>query len=75
MFYSVRSEQLLMEEMDYNILFCWFAALNLDDLVWDATVFTKNRNRLREVEYPSNFWREWSSRRGRKAGHRTNTSR
>src|SRR5450755_2442268 len=40
MLYSVRSERLLMEEMDYNILFRWFVGLNLDDPVWDATVFT-----------------------------------
>src|SRR6202142_787418 len=50
MLYSVRSERLLMEEMDYNILFRWFVGLNLDDPVWDATVFTKNRNRLLEAE-------------------------
>src|SRR6202035_4445362 len=37
MLYSVRSERLLMEEMDYNILFRWFVGLNLDDAVWDAT--------------------------------------
>src|ERR1700704_5009505 len=46
MLYSVRSERLLMEEMDYNILFRWFVGLDLDDPVWDATVFTKNRDRL-----------------------------
>jgi transposase len=45
MLYSVRSERLLMEEIDYNILFRWFVGLNLDDPVWDATVFTKNRDR------------------------------
>jgi hypothetical protein len=38
--YSVRSERLLMEEMDYNVLFRWFVGLNLDDPEWDATVFT-----------------------------------
>src|SRR5260370_660622 len=46
MLYSVRSERLLMEEIDYNSLFRWFVGLNLDDAVWDATVFTKNRDRL-----------------------------
>src|SRR6267143_6245736 len=46
MLYSVRSERLLMEEVDYNILFRWFVGLNLDDAVWDATVFSKNRDRL-----------------------------
>ena len=53
--YSVRSERLLMEEMDYNILFRWFVGLNLDDAVWDATVFTKNRDRLLEAEVAKEF--------------------
>ena len=55
MFYSVRSERLLMEEMDYNILFRWFVGLNLDDAVWDATVFTKNRDRLLAAEVAGEF--------------------
>src|SRR5262250_2810321 len=55
MFYSVRSERLLMEEMDYNILFRWFVGLNMDDAVWDATVFTKNRDRLLEAELAKEF--------------------
>jgi transposase len=55
MLYSVRSERLLMEEMDYNILFRWFVGLNLDDPVWDATVFTKNRDRLLEGEVAKEF--------------------
>ena len=55
MLYSVRSERLLMEEMDYNILFRWFVGLNLDDAVWDATVFTKNRDRLLEGEIAKQF--------------------
>ena len=55
MLYSVRSERLLMEEMDYNILFRWFVGLNLDDEVWDATVFTKNRDRLLEAEVAKEF--------------------
>src|SRR5271167_1839571 len=46
MLYSVRSERLLMEEIDYSVLFRWFVGLNLDDAVWDATTFTKNRERL-----------------------------
>jgi transposase len=55
LFYSVRSERQLMEEMDYNILFRWFVGLNLDDEVWDATTFTKNRNRLLEAEVAKEF--------------------
>jgi transposase len=44
--YTVRSERLLMEQLDYNLLFRWFVGLNMDDPVWDVTVFTKNRERL-----------------------------
>ena len=44
--YSVRSERQLMEQLDYNLLFRWFVGLNIDDPVWDVTVFTKNRERL-----------------------------
>jgi transposase len=44
--YTVRSERLLMEQLDYNFLFRWFVGLSLDDPVWDVTVFTKNRDRL-----------------------------
>lgn len=45
MLYSVRSERLLMEEIDYSILFWWFVGLNLDEAVWDATTFTRDRDR------------------------------
>jgi transposase len=48
MLYSIRSERLLMEEIDYSMLIRWFVNMNLDEPVWDATVFTKNRNRLLE---------------------------
>ncbi len=44
--YSVRSERQLMEQLHYNLLFRWFVGLSMDDPVWDATVFTKNRERL-----------------------------
>jgi transposase len=44
--YTVRSERQLMEQLDYNLLFRWFVGLNLDEPVWDATVFSKNRERL-----------------------------
>ena len=55
MLYSIRSERLLMEEMDYNLLFRWFVGLNADDDVWDATVFTKNRDRLLEADVAQEF--------------------
>jgi len=44
--YSVRSERQLIEQLDYNLLFRWFVGLEMDDEVWDVTVFTKNRERL-----------------------------
>ena len=44
--YSVRSERLLMEDLNYNLLFRWFVGLNMDDAVWHPTTFTKNRDRL-----------------------------
>lgn len=46
MLYSIRSERLLVEEINYNLLFRWFIGLSMDDKVWDHSVFTKNRNRL-----------------------------
>jgi transposase len=55
MLYSVRSERLLMEEIDYSILYRWFVGLNLDEKVWDATTFTKNRDRLLEGDVAKQF--------------------
>ncbi len=55
MLYSIRSERLLVEEIDYNILFRWFVGLNLDEEVWDATTFTKNRDRLLEADVAKRF--------------------
>jgi IS5 family transposase len=46
LFYSIRSERLLMEQLDYNILFRWFVGLEMDEPIWAVTVFTKNRDRL-----------------------------
>jgi transposase len=44
--YGIRSERLLMEQLDYNLLFRWFVGLEMDDPVWDASTFSKNRERL-----------------------------
>src|SRR5436309_1611187 len=44
-FYSIRSERLLMEQLEYNLLFRWFVGLEIDDGVWGPTVFSKNRDR------------------------------
>lgn len=54
--YTVRSERLLMEQLDYNFLFRWFVGLSIDDPVWDATVFTKNRERLLAGEVAEGFF-------------------
>jgi transposase len=55
--YTVRSERMLMEQLDYNMLFRWFVGLNLDEAVWDVTVFTKNRDRLVEADVAREFFR------------------
>lgn len=55
MLYSVRSERLLMEEIDYSVLFRWFVGMNLDETVWDVTVFTKNRDRLLDGDVAREF--------------------
>src|SRR5437660_10012533 len=54
--YSVRSERLLMEQLDYNLLFRWFVGLNMDDPIWDVTVFTKNRERLLKGDIAQAFF-------------------
>ena len=54
--YTVRSERLLMEQLQYNLLFRWFVGLNMDEPVWVATVFTKNRDRLLEGEIANLFF-------------------
>lgn len=54
--YSVRSERLLMERLDYDLLFRWFVGLGPDDPVWDVTVFTKNRERLLRGEVAGAFF-------------------
>jgi transposase len=56
MFYSVRSERLLMEQLGYNLLFRWFVGLSMDEEVWDVTVFTKNRERLLGGEIADEFF-------------------
>src|SRR5216683_4817196 len=65
--YTVRSERLLMEQLDYNFLFRWFVGLNIDDPVWDVTVFTKNRERLLVGDVAQGFFNavvEQASTRG-----------
>ena len=54
--YTVRSERLLMEQLEYNLLFRWFVGLNMDDPVWDPTVFSKNRDRLLAADVAALFF-------------------
>jgi transposase len=54
--YTVRSERMLMEQLEYNLLFRWFVGLNMDEAVWVPTVFTKNRDRLLEGEIAEKFF-------------------
>src|SRR3954467_15400643 len=58
MLYSIRSERLLMEEIDYSVLFRWFVGMNMDEEVWDATTFTKNRDRLLNADIAKEFLAE-----------------
>lgn len=58
MLYTIRSERLLVEELDYNILYRWFVGLRLDDPIWDATTFTKNRDRLLDGDVAGAFFAE-----------------
>jgi transposase len=56
MLYSVRSERMLVEQMEYNLLFRWFVGLGMNERVWDATSFTKNRERLLSGEVAQEFF-------------------
>ena len=55
-FYSLRSERLLMEQLDYNLLFRWFVGMEMDERVWDHAVFSKNRERLLNEEIAEAFF-------------------
>ena len=54
--YTIRSERQLMEQIDFNLLFRWFVGLEMDDAVWDATVFCHNRERLLTHEVAEQFF-------------------
>src|SRR5438552_13916342 len=56
--YTVRSERLLMEQLQYKLLFRWFVGLSMDDPVWDVTVFTKNRERLLRGDVAEAFFEQ-----------------
>src|SRR4030088_3009272 len=54
--YTIRSERLLMEEIDYSVLFRWFIGLSMDEPIWSPTTFSKNRDRLVQGDIPSAFF-------------------
>src|SRR5471032_3221528 len=54
--YTIRSERMLMEQLEYNLLFRWFVGLNMDEPVWVPTVFSKNRDRLLEGDIADRFF-------------------
>lgn len=56
-FYSIRSERLLMERLEYDLLFRWFVGIGIDDAAWDHSVFSKNRDRLLEGDIAAKFLR------------------
>lgn len=65
--YSIRSERLLMEQLDYNLLFRWFVGLDVDAPVWDVTVVTKNRDRLLEGAVATAFFEQvWAQARAQR---------
>src|SRR3974390_2881760 len=55
--YTIRSERLLMEQLDYNLLFRWFVGLSMDDKVWNHSVFSKNRERFLRSDLAAAFFR------------------
>src|SRR5690606_22615873 len=57
-FYSIRSERLLCEQLDYNLLFRWFVGLSIDDRVWDHSTFSKNRNRFMQANIAQSFFEQ-----------------
>ena len=56
-FYSVRSERMLIEQLQYNLLFRWFVGMEMDETVWNHAVFSKNRERLLNEEIAEGFFR------------------
>jgi transposase len=64
--YTIRSERQLMEQLDYNLLYRWFVGLNMDDAVWDPTVFTKNRERLLSGEIDRLFFQRVLAQAGQR---------
>ncbi len=64
--YSIRDERMLMEQLDYNMLFRWFVGMSMDDKVWDHSTFAKNRARLIGSEVATEFFRQIRDQAGEK---------
>jgi len=60
--YSIRSERMLVEQLEYNLLFRWFVGLNMDDRMWNPTTFTKNRERLLAGDIATKFFERFVER-------------
>jgi transposase len=60
--YSIRSERQLVEQIEYNLLFRWFAGLGMDDAIWHRALFSKNRDRLLRSALPQQFLSEVTGR-------------
>ena len=74
MLYSIRSERMLMEQMQYNLLHRWFVGMSMNEEVWHRTVFTKNRDRLLEGQIAEEFSAWYCARRAGNDCCRTSTS-
>jgi hypothetical protein len=72
--YTIRSERQLMEQLDYNMLYRWFVGLNMDDPIWNVTVFTKNRERLLKGDIAQGFFQRCWNRRAHRVCCRRITS-
>ena len=72
--YTIRSERLLVEQLEYNLLFRWFVGLSVDEPVWDHSTFSKNRDRLLQRISPGSCSRRSSLRRRRRDCLATSTS-
>ena len=72
--YSIRSERLLCEQLDYNLLFRWFVGLSIDEPIWDHSSFTKNRDRLIEAKVARKLLRRIVRKARTRICSRTSTS-
>jgi transposase-like protein DUF772 len=72
--YSIRSERMPMEQLDYNLLFRWFVGLSMDDPIWDATCSSRTASGCSPAKWRKAFSNKWWRRRARKVCFRLSTS-